>query len=152
MTVEEKVKGMVEQAIEDDKALFLVGVKLKGNPGNQRLLIWLDGDAGVTIDQCVKVNRKLSEVLDEENLIEGKYQLEVSSAGIDHPLQFLRQYKKNVGRSLKVQLKDGSEVKGKLVSVDKKAMVLLKTGKKSEEEVTIDFDLIEQSKVLVSFK
>lgn len=153
MGVEEQVKQIVEESIKDDKSLFLVGVKLKGSPGNQKLLIWIDGDEGVTIDQCVAVNRFVSAILDEqEDLIPGKYQLEVSSAGIDYPLQFYRQYKKNVGRSLKVSLKDGSEVKGELIAVDEKGITLLEASKKAEREVMISFEEMEQSKVLVSFK
>ncbi|XOV92350.1 MAG: ribosome maturation factor RimP [Bacteroidota bacterium] len=153
MGVEELVQQIAEEAIKDDKSLFLVGVKLKGTLGNQKLLIWIDGDEGVTIDQCVMVNRFVSAALDErEDLIPGKYQLEVSSAGIDYPLQFYRQYKKNVGRSLKVSLKDGSEVKGELISVEEKGITLLEASKKAEKEVKISFDDMEQSKVLVSFK
>lgn len=153
MSVEEQVKQIAEEAIIDDESLFLVGVKLKGNPGNQKLLVWIDGDEGVTIDQCVMVNRKLSATLDElEDLIPGKYQLEVSSAGIDYPLQFLRQYKKNVGRSLKVTLKDGREVKGELTGVEENGITLVEEIKKLKKEVNLNFDEVEQSKVLVSFK
>ncbi len=153
MGVEDQVKGIAEEAIKEDQSLFLVGVKLKGNPGNQRLLIWIDGDNGVSIDQCVAVNRKISAALDEnEDLISGKYQLEVSSAGIDHPLQFFRQYKKNVGRSLKVTLLDGREVKGELVNVKDKGIILLEKDRKAQKETEISFDEVKQSKVLVSFK
>lgn len=153
MGVEDQVREIAEEAIKDNKSLFLVGVKLKGNPGNQRLLIWVDGDDGVTIDQCVAINRKISVTLDEnENLIPGKYQLEVSSAGIDHPLQFLRQYKKNIGRSLKVKLTDGREMKGKLVKVEDKGITLLEVGSKTHNEQEIIFDEVHESKVLVSFK
>ena len=152
MIVEEKVRQVVEEAIVDDQSLFLVGVKLKGNPGNQKLMVWLDGDEGVSIEQCILVNRKLSQVLDEEDWIDGKYHLEVSSAGLDHPLQLLRQYQKNIGRTLKVMMKEGKEVKGKLLKVDENEITLLVAEKKSEKEVIINFNDVEQSLVTVSFK
>ncbi len=153
MGVEEQVKQIAEEAIKDDESLFLVGVKLKGNLGNQKLLVWIDGDEGVTIDQIVMVNRKISSTMDElEDLIPGKYHLEVSSAGIDYPLQFLRQYKKNVGRSIKVMLKDGREVKGELIGAEENGVTLLEEIKKSKKEVYLNFEDMEQSKVLVSFK
>ncbi len=153
MGAEEQVRLIAEEAIKDNESLFLVGVKLKGNPGNQKLLVWIDGDEGITIDQCVALNRKISAALDEqEDLIPGKYNLEVSSAGIDYPLQFFRQYKKNVGRSLKVVLKDGSVVKGELINVEEKGITLLEESKKDHKEVEISFEEVEQSKVVVSFK
>lgn len=109
-SLEIKIKNYVDDILTDESDLFLVGLSLKGNAGNRKLGIFLDGDDGISIDQCSSVSRQLASRLEEEDLIDGKYVLEVSSAGIDQPLTMLRQYKKNIGRSLKVQLEDGLEV------------------------------------------
>lgn len=144
--------GIVEEIISEDSTLFVVKVILKGNSGSQRLIVLLDGDQGINIDRCSKVSRALSAILEEQDLIDDKYHLEVSSAGLDFPLQSVRQYKKNVGRSLKVDLLDGSNVSGELKDVNDDLIVLEEKQKKETKSHEINFSEIEKSMVLVSFK
>lgn len=150
--IEEEVFQIVQGIISSDPALFIVKVILKGTVGNQRLIVLLDGDQGVTIDQCGSVSRKLAEVIEERGLIEDKYFLEVSSAGVDFPLQYVRQYKKNIGRSLKVDLKDGTTVSGELQEVNDEMIVLVEKVKKETKSHQVKFNEINKSMVLVSFK
>ncbi|MEQ8472918.1 MAG: ribosome maturation factor RimP [Marinoscillum sp.] len=150
--IEEEVTGIVEEIISEDSTLFVVKVILKGNSGSQRLIVLLDGDQGINIDRCSKVSRALSAILEEQDLIDDKYHLEVSSAGLDFPLQSVRQYKKNVGRSLKVDLLDGSNVSGELKDVNDDLIVLEEKQKKETKSHEINFSEIEKSMVLVSFK
>lgn len=152
MDVENKVTVKVEEILSDESSLFLVKVLVKGHVGNQKLIILLDGDEGVNIDQCSKVSRGLSEWLEEEDLIAGKYLLEVSSAGLDHPIESVRQYKKNVGRSLSVKLSDGSKLEGKLIEASDELILLEESSKKETKQHEIKLDQIEKSMVLVSFK
>lgn len=152
MKVTEEVHTIVEGLIADEPALFVVNVILKGNAGNQRLIVILDGDTGVSIEQCSRVSRSLSEVLEERDLIDGKYHLEVSSAGVDFPLQFVRQYQKNVGRSLKVIRTDGDQVSGELKEVKEASIVIEERLKKEIKTHEINFSDIDKSMVLVSFK
>ena len=134
-----------------DSTLFVVDVTLTGPKSYQKLRVFLDGDKGVTIDQCVEISRKLAKRLDEEDLIKDAYQLEVSSAGIDQPLQLLRQYHRNVGRMVKVFKTDGKEVKGTLVSVNEREIAIEIKNKKVTEMSTILFQDIQHTKVLVTF-
>lgn len=150
--IEEVVHQIVEEIISEDASLFIVKVILKGNPGNQKLIVLLDGDEGITIDMCSKVSRGLSTVLEEKDLIDGKYFLEVSSAGLDFPLQFVRQYQKNIGRSLKVDLEDGTSVSGELKEVSEEKVVLEEKVKKEVLTHEVEFSDIKKSMVLVSFK
>ncbi len=131
--------------------LFVVEVTLTGPKSYQKLKIFLDGDNGVTIDQCAQISRKIAAKLDEEDLFKEAYQLEVSSAGIDQPLQQLRQYYKNIGRSVKVFKHDGKEVKGKLISVNDQEIEIEVKNKKVTEMSTILFQDIQHTKVLVTF-
>ena len=84
------------------------------------------------------------------------YVLEVSSPGLDHPLASLRQFKKNVGRKLRVRLKSGSQIEGNLQVVNEAAIVLAAESKEKKkkvvEEKEISFADIEKANVLVSFK
>jgi len=150
--VEQAVEEMVNGIISSDTELFLVKVILKGNSGNQKLIVLLDGDNGVTIDQCSTVSRELSGMLEEQDLISGKYFLEVSSAGLDFPLQSVRQYRKNIGRSLKVFLLDGKDISGELKEVTEDNIVLEEKKKKESIQHDIKFNEINKSMVLVSFK
>ncbi|WP_258102754.1 ribosome maturation factor RimP [Marinoscillum sp. MHG1-6] len=150
--MEREVETYVSDLISEDPSLFIVAVNLKGNEGNQRLVIALDGDNGVSIDACVSVSRRLAVMLEERDLISGKYHLEVTSVGIDQPLASERQYRKNIGRSLKVKLVDGKKIEGALTEVTEGGISLTIKEKKKEISEDISFDQIDSAKVLVSFK
>ncbi|MEL7144969.1 MAG: hypothetical protein AAFO69_01270, partial [Bacteroidota bacterium] len=120
----EKIKGQVVQLLEEHSDLFLIDVIVKGNIGTVKVVVILDGDNGVGIDNCVSISRQLSGFLEEEDLIEGKYTLEVTSSGLEHPLQLPRQYTKNVGRNVRVVCSDQSTHEGKLASVDEEKVTL----------------------------
>ena len=157
MELIEKIRDLA-QATLNNESLFIVDViySLKQGP-SKKMVVIVDGDHGVTIDDCTHISRELSKVLDDTNLIEDHYLLEVSTPGLDHPLKLKRQYKKNVGRSLKVHLKDKSIIQGKLVAADEDKITLdqeIKEGKKKTEIKTGEFPYsdIEKAFVLVSFK
>lgn len=96
-----EIRGLVEQNLSPDK--FVVEVLLSGNKIPKRVLIIIDGDQGVTIDDCAELSRFLSKQFDERNYFgDDNYLLEVSTPGLDHPLKLKRQYYKNTGRNLKV--------------------------------------------------
>lgn len=154
MNVEKRVKELVEEKIADRPDLFLVDVKMHVNG---KLAILVDGDNGVAITDCVAISRHVGYHLEEENTIEQAYNLEVSSPGIDTPLQSLRQYNKNIGRSVSIKLADGSKREGRLLSADEAAITLEEKIKEKGKKVqlvenSIPFDQIEETKVLISFK
>lgn len=155
MTLEETIKSYAEKAITDSRQ-FLVDVVVSARKGPKKVLVIVDGDEGVSIDDCARVSRELSKVLDETEFGgDESYTLEVSTPGLDQPLKLIRQYQKNVGRRLKVKLSDKTE-EGKLVDVTQEAVVLEKeigSGKKKETtKIEINFSQIEKAFVLVSFK
>lgn len=69
------------------------------------LRIYIDSHSGITIDDCVKVSHHVGAVLDAEDLIQRRYQLEISSPGLDRPLFEKKQYEKQMGRRIKVRLR-----------------------------------------------
>lgn len=121
-----------------------------------KVTIIIDGDQGVTIDDCSELSRVLSSKLDEMDFGTTQYALQVSTPGLDHPLSMKRQYHKNVGRNLKVHRKDKRLAIGKLSASDETKIVLMeeiKEGKKmTQKEAIIPFDEIEKAFVMVSFK
>jgi ribosome maturation factor RimP len=148
MTTETKtieIQKLIEELLEAEPQYFLVRVHVR--PINN-FSIYVDGDEGVTIDKCVKLNRALYKKIVETGLCEdGAFALEVSSPGVDEPLVLQRQYQKNVGRSLEVVLHEGTPLEGKLVQADEKGIELEEEkGKGKKKEVTIHFFLYEQIK------
>lgn len=154
MRVEQRVKELVEEKIADREDLFIVNIRMQNNGV---LSILIDGDNGVPIADCVQVSRHVGFHLEEENVIETAYRLEVSSPGVDFPLQMLRQYKKNVGRNVRITTTDGAKREGKLVEASESQVVIeekIKEKGKKVVEVTnaIPFDEVKETKVLISFK
>jgi ribosome maturation factor RimP len=154
MQVENRVKELVEEKIVDRPELFLVEIKMLLN---NKLIIHVDGDEGISIQDCAAISRHVGFHLEEENVLEKAYNLEVSSPGVGEPLKLKRQYNKNVGRLLSVKLADGIVKEGKLLSLTDNEITIEENvkekGKKAYlAETTISFDQIIETKVLISFK
>ncbi|POY35536.1 ribosome assembly cofactor RimP [Solitalea longa] len=149
----DRVTALVEEKIADTD-LFIVDIKMLPN---NKLMILIDGDSGVGIDKCVGISRHVGFHLEEENVIDHAYTLEVSSPGLDYPLKLQRQFAKNIGRTVMVKMNDGAKREGKLLASSEKAVVIEETvkekGKKAAlVENEIGFDQITEIKVTVSFK
>lgn len=154
MQAEKRVTELVEEKISDRPELFLVEVRMLPN---NKLIIHVDGDEGISIQDCAAISRHVGFHLEEENTIDKAYNLEVSSPGVGEPLRLKRQYVKNIGRELSVKLSGGEIKEGKLLSVDENGITIeakvKEKGKKATlEETSIDFSSITETKVLISFK
>lgn len=86
----------------DEAGFELVDMELAGRPGSYVLRLLIEKPGGVTIDDCVAVNRELSCLLDMEDPIPSRYTLEVSSPGLDRPFKTERDYRRALGRRVKV--------------------------------------------------
>jgi ribosome maturation factor RimP len=154
MTVEtqiETVTKLIGPLLVDD--IFLVSIKIK--PTNN-YKIYLDADGGLGIEKCIKINRALYKIMEEMAIHpDGDFSLEVSSPGIDEPLKLLRQYKKNIGRSVEVITNDDTRKEGLLKEVVDNAITIEQTEGKGKKAVvlntTISFADIKQTKVLIKF-
>lgn len=154
MEIEQRVWELVEEKIADRPDLFIVSIKMHKSGV---LSILVDGDQGVAIEDCAQISRHVGFHLEEENVVESAYRLEVSSPGIDTPLQSLRQYRKNIGRNVSVLTNDGKKREGKLVDANETLIqidekVKVKGKKASFETATIPLVDIKETKVLISFK
>jgi ribosome maturation factor RimP len=154
MNIEKRVRELVEEKIADMPHLFLVDVKMHQNG---KLIVLVDGDNGIGIADCAAISRHVGFHLEEENVIEEAYNLEVSSPGIDTPLVLKRQYAKNIGRTVSIKMDDGTKKEGELLTAGDDFIIIAETikqkGKKAETvESTIPTDKITETKVLISFK
>ena len=143
------IRKVAEEGL-DDNSLFIVDVRVsEGNP--RKVAVLVDGDNGVTIEDCSKLSRYIGTSLEEDEKLHEAYTLDVGSPGLDNPLLLLRQYQKNVGRKLKVREAGGEVTSGKLVRVEEEEIELEISKKGSSESVIITFGDIDWAKVQVSF-
>jgi len=103
----------------------LVRVKLSGSGDDRTLQVMAEDPATgqLVVEQCMALSRRVSDRIDSieeagEELIDGAYNLEVSSPGIDRPLTERRHWSRARGRLVTAQLADGGEATGRLVAVD----------------------------------
>lgn len=152
MEIVAKIKELAESALEEP-GHFIVDVLFFERQRPSKVMVIVDGDNGVTIDACANLSRKLAAMLDEQNVPNHAYLLEVSTPGVDQPLKMKRQYYKNAGRQFKVHLKDKTIVQGKLETVSDDMLTIRQPVDKKETKLTeVPFDQIEKAYVMVSFK
>lgn len=155
MTFKNKVQELLDVALAERPELFLVDLSI--NEAN-KISINLDGDQGVNLQDCIDISRLIENSLDRE---EQDFSLEVASAGVSSPLKFVRQYIKNIGRTLKVKTITSEEIEAKLVVADEDKITLewqarepKKIGKGKEtvqKKVDILYENIKEAIVIVSF-
>jgi ribosome maturation factor RimP len=149
----QRIEALIEGLIAETKEIFLVSVKIK--PTNN-FKVFLDADNGLSIEKCIKINRALYRIMEEEGWYpDGNFSLEVSSPGVDEPLKSLRQYKKNIGRKVEVTLTDDAKIEGKLLEAAEDGIkVEVTEGKNKKAVITVKavaFADTKQVKVLISF-
>jgi len=132
-----QIEDWLHVIFTENPALFLVSIKVK--PTNN-IKVFIDGDEGFPIDMCVRINRKLYKLIEENAFYpEGDFSLEVSSPGITEPLKLHRQYTKNIGRDVEVVFSDLSIKEGKLIAVAEADIVIEQTEGKGKKAVTQQF-------------
>jgi ribosome maturation factor RimP len=112
-----KIEEIAVPIIERHGA-FLTEMVLRGELRSTVLDVYVDTDDGITIDVCTSISRELSEALDAQELITGAYRLDVSSPDLGRPIHVLRQYTKNIGRTLSIAFVDDGTAEGTLEAAD----------------------------------
>ena len=151
--MKEKVEQLIAEGVQGTD-IFLVKLTVSSN---NDINVLLDSDAGLTLANCRTVSRAIESNLDRE---EENFSLTVSSAGVGEPL-VLRQYKKNVGRKVKVTLTDGEIIEAKMLAADDQGVELewksrekKPTGKGKITVVNkrlLEYQNIKQTVVLITF-
>lgn len=127
--------------------LFLVEVIVrKGN----FITVFIDSDTSVSIANCADVSRYVESKLDREK---EDFELEVSSAGLDHPIRLHRQFLKNIGNDLKITTHDGKSYTALLLGAGEKELTLLmpenKKKKLPEQELTVATKDIKEARLII---
>lgn len=125
-----------------------VGCELLKQGRSALLRIFIDSEQGITVDDCSRVSRQISAMLDVLDPIQGQYSLEISSPGINRPLFELAQYQKQIGNTIKVRLQaplnERRNFVGILVRVEEATIHLLVDA----AEVTLPFSDIDKANVI----
>ena len=130
--------------------LLLIEYILRGDNRTRIIEVFIDGEEGVTSETCNQVSNLIKARIEEENIIDSNFRLDVSSPGVDRPLKYLLQYKKHIGRNfeLKYQLEDSvKSLKAKLTGIEDDILIF----GDGKNETRIRFEEIKSAKVLISF-
>lgn len=112
------VNQLVNEALSENKSLFLIDLTIQQD---NKIVVLIDGDQGVPLKECIRISRHIEQNLDRE--LED-YGLEVSSPDITEPLKDVRQYNKNLQRTLKLTLKNGQKTEGILTQISEQSLTL----------------------------
>ena len=133
-----KINALVEECISDTD-LFLVELQVKGD----LIVVRIDGDTGISIEDCVRVSRHLESGLDRE---ETDFKLDVTSAGIGKPFKLHRQYLNHRGKLVEVTATNGTKKKGILMEVRENHILIkeeLQKGRKQKQKAN-DQDVLKE--------
>lgn len=153
--IQDKVEKLLDGALQERPSLFLIDLKISS--ANQ-ITIVVDGDHGVSVEDCMEISRAIEHNLDRE---EQDFSLEVSSAGATEPIVMPRQFRKNIGRKLKVETKEGDKIEARLEEVTEEGITLrwkarepkpIGKGKHTvEKEAVVEYTNIKEAKAVITF-
>ncbi|MCD0478487.1 ribosome assembly cofactor RimP [Chryseobacterium sp. LC2016-29] len=155
MEFRKNIETLLNDFLQTREDLFLIDLKFSAGDD---ITIILDGDNGVTVQDCLDASRAIEFNMDRE---EHDFSLQVMSAGLSEPLSTPRQFQKNIGREIEVLLTDSSEIEGELAKVDEEKITLILRYRKPkevgkgkvdvEEEKEIPYSEIKKALVVLKF-
>lgn len=151
----EKVAQLLKNTLDENKSLFLIDLNISED---NQIRVILDGDNGVTVEDCMTVSREIEHNLDRE---EYDFSLEVMSSGVSEPLTLPRQYKKNIGRTLKIRTKKEEKIEGELIAANDESCTLTWSAREPkpvgkgkvtvQKEAVLPYKDIMEAKVMITF-
>ncbi|MBE6450058.1 MAG: ribosome maturation factor RimP [Alphaproteobacteria bacterium] len=151
MDIIQKITKIIEPTLTD-MGFCLVRILYQGAETNNTLQIMVERSdySAMHSDDCEKISRALSAILDVEDIIANRYTLEVTSPGIDRPLVKLADYERFAGREAKIEtlvaVENRKRFKGKILKVEENQVVIDFEG----QELKIDFEIISKAKLVLT--
>ncbi len=147
-----KIREICEKTASDEGFLF-IDIHFRGTENNRIVELFIDSVGNLSVEDCAKVSRIISERLEVAGLDKSIGRLDVSSPGADKPLKFLQQYSKHAGRKFNLicATPAGEELKmqGKLLRLEGDLLFFEDNKKK---EFAVHFTSIKESTIVLSFK
>ena len=150
--IERKQTDKIAAALVEELGYEFVGLEHSSNPKNAVLRIYIDRAQGIDLDDCSLVSREVAALLDVEDPISGRYNLEISSPGLDRPLFTPAQFEQFKGEQVKVTLyapeAGRRRFSGRIAAVQGES-ILLEDG---DAEYTVDFGNIAKAKLVPDYE
>jgi len=147
----QKLNELLQPLVEDLGYEF-VGLEYNSNPKHSVLRVYIDHENGVGIEDCETVSRETAALLDVKDPIRSRYNLEVSSPGLDRPLFTLAHYDEFTGYVAQVNLfapQDGRrKFSGPILGVNEDSVIIEQDGSK----VALGFDNIVKAKLIPDYE
>lgn len=149
-TLEQNLQEMLQDAVKD-LGCELWGIECQRVGRFMTVRLFIDKEGGVTVDDCADVSRQVSAILDVEDPIADKYNLEVSSPGLDRPLFTLPQFERYIGQDIAVHLRipvmERRKWQGKLERIEKDMITLIV----GDQEQILVFGNIQKANIVAKF-
>jgi len=151
----EKIKQLI-QPILNDHDVYLDDIEYVKEKNEWYLRIFIEKNNGhLDMDTCVAVSEAISDMLDQEDLIEDEYYLEVSSPGAEKPLKTLEKVQQSIGEYVYIQFKNPTqgmnEVYGTILNVEGTQIELQYMVKNIKKKCNIDYNDIAFIRLDVKF-
>lgn len=140
----------ISNEIAEKLNFFVIDITFRGDNRKKIIEVYVDAEKNIDADNLAEISREINSVIEEQDLIQQAYRLDVSTPGVDRPLKFLKQFPKHINRNFDVTYKTGDEIKtitGKLLSVEREELMFLS----DKKEILIEFKNITTAKVIISF-
>jgi ribosome maturation factor RimP len=127
MNIDSSVEAKIEEIVASLN-FDLYEIKFFKAGGKTVLRIFADSDNGISLDECASISRAVSEYLDEHEFGKVAYTLEVSSPGADRPLTEIRDFRRVLGKKVKIRTraekKSDSKISGTVKEVFESSFIL----------------------------
>lgn len=140
----------ISNEIAEKLNFFVIDINFRGDNRKKIIEVFVDAEKNIDADNLAEISREINSILEEQDIIQQAYRLDVSTPGVDRPLKFLKQFPKHINRNFEVTYKTGDETKtitGKLLSVEREELKFLS----DKKEILIEFKNITTAKVIISF-
>ena len=140
----------ISNEIAEKLNFFVIDITFRGDNRKKIIEVFVDAEKNIDADNLAEISREINSIIEDQDIIQQAYRLDVSTPGVDRPLKFLKQFPKHINRNFEVTYKTGDETKtitGKLLSVEREELTFLS----DKKEVLIEFKNITTAKVIISF-
>jgi len=141
MDFKNKIEKLLNTFLSERQDLFLIDLKISAGDD---VTVILDGDNGVTLQDCLDASRAVEFNMDRE---EHDFSLQVMSAGLSEPLNQPRQFRKNRGRELDIILNNDEKIQGELTAVEEEKIILTRKFRKPKDIGKGKVDIVEDTEI-----
>ena len=147
----DKIREIIMPVLQEENA-ELVEIIYRREAGRQVLRLLVDRDGGIKLADCAKLNERIGQVLDERDIIQESYIIEVDSPGIDRPFKTKRDYERAIGRLVRVTLSERIQDKKEYIArLEEVSDMGVKIDVKKKGIIEIPFDKIARAREEIEF-